>query len=160
MLFKVKVTEPNQFNSIKEFLNHFEIPYTIPAQGVYRLNNADDDITFTSWLNEADISYDTGVTMDDFGIESGIVRATADRNEYMTNFRKLLVALVLGHNTILMDKNGLYHYVGAPAVPVSAEPYSVESRIQYELYGEYPLSQDAQHDWDSEVYHSFKFPKH
>ena len=68
------------------------------------------------------------------------------------NLLTLLRCLGAGDKTILQAPNG--DYVGIQCksmpslVPQGSEERSVEGRLMYELFGEYPLSPSQKPDWD------------
>lgn len=43
--------------------------------------------------------------------------------------------------------------------PSGSEIKSIESRLQFELFGEYPLSEGNQQDWDRNIKGAFNFEK-
>lgn len=79
----------------------------------------------------------------------------------MPNNNNLLILLRLlscGSETVFEAPDGKYiptEFRGSSLVPEGSEERTIESRIQFELYGEYPLSEKDQHDWDSRVKNAF-----
>lgn len=76
----------------------------------------------------------------------------------MENLRKLLRGLSEGHENVFLTDDGRYIFCRG-YVPENAKEMTIESRIQFEIYGEYPLSPDNQIEWDGRVRKAFNFKK-
>lgn len=71
------------------------------------------------------------------------------------NLLVLLRSISVGFKAVYELENGDLYSILASRPP-NSEVRTVESRLQFELYGEYPLSDSNQGDWDRLVKHSFK----
>ncbi len=79
----------------------------------------------------------------------------------MENLQTLLRCLGTGDTMIFETPKGnyiAYQCKGTSLVPIGSVERTIESRLQLELYGEYPLSESNQIDYDLRVRKAFKLP--
>lgn len=80
----------------------------------------------------------------------------------MENLLIVLRGIAAGHKTIFEDKDGKYiskqvDNFQTHSFHEGCEERDIESRLQFELYGEYPLSPSAELDYLKNVKPAFKF---
>ena len=63
----------------------------------------------------------------------------------MKNLKIVLTCIAKGHSTILQDEKG--DYFDNQSMNENCEERNIVGRLQYELYGEYPLSGENIEDW-------------
>lgn len=73
----------------------------------------------------------------------------------------LILLRCLNHGKKEVYETPLGEYISTEAIgfiniPTGTELRTIESRIQFELYGEYPLSPDNFNDWHQNVKQSFR----
>ena len=79
----------------------------------------------------------------------------------MENLQILLRGIASGDTTVLKSPKGDYianQCKGSSLVPKDSVELSIEACLQFELYGEYPLSDCNQRDFDQKVRGAFKLP--
>ena len=77
----------------------------------------------------------------------------------MRKLQILLRCLAKGDKTIFETPSGEYMAIqmkGHFAMPEGTEERDIVGRIQYEIFGEYPLSENKQGDWDRNIKGAFK----
>lgn len=82
----------------------------------------------------------------------------------MNNDNLLIVlrGIAHGHKTIFADENDAYISKQCDTFQTKSwvegkEEKSIESRLKYELYGEYPLSENNELDWLKNIKPAFNF---
>lgn len=80
----------------------------------------------------------------------------------MENLLVILRGISVGHQTIFQDKKGNYvskqvDNFQTHSLHKGCEEKDIEGRLQYELYGEYPLSPLNELDYLKNVKPSFRF---
>jgi len=76
------------------------------------------------------------------------------------DFKILLRGITHGQTEVLQNLDGSYSSIqikGTCIEEVGAESRSIISRLQFELYGEYPLDEKNQSDWDRNISKAFNF---
>lgn len=73
------------------------------------------------------------------------------------NIRVLLMCVALNRNFVHQDSNGDYHLFNKDPKGTTV---SVENRLKYELYGEFPLSEVNQHEYENHIRPAIKFRKY
>jgi hypothetical protein len=76
----------------------------------------------------------------------------------MENLLIILRGIAAGHKTIYVDPNGNYiskQAEGMNTLLVNCEEHDIESRLKYELYGEFPISNEV--DYINFVRRAFNF---
>lgn len=79
----------------------------------------------------------------------------------MKNLQILLRCLASGDTIVFETPKGdyiAYQCKGTTLVPKGSVERTVESRLQFELYGEYPLSERNQLDFDQKIRGAFNLP--
>lgn len=79
----------------------------------------------------------------------------------MENLQTLLRGIASGDTIVFETPKGEYiseQCKGTSLVPKGSIEHTIESRLQFELYGEYPLSVANQLDFDQKVRAAFKLP--
>ncbi len=77
------------------------------------------------------------------------------------NLLVILRSITAGYKTIFENKDGEYiskqvDHFQTHSMHEGMEEKDIESRLQFELYGEYPLSPGNEHDWLTNVRPAFK----
>ena len=81
------------------------------------------------------------------------------------NLLLILRSLSCGCDVIIETPSGKYispfakQFNGGILVPEGSLFRDLESRLQFELYGEFPLSENNQQDWDDSIRDAFNFKK-
>jgi hypothetical protein len=79
------------------------------------------------------------------------------------NFQVLLRGLEAGDTIVLETPKGKYIAEQCKGketlVPKGSVEKTIESRLQYEIYGEYPLSQKNKLDWNNNVKGAFSYTR-